>query len=434
MYPPLGRPREFKFKMREELVNYVASGESVERAAKIVGVSLRTVQREAKHNEEFHHDLELAKQSAPSDLKHQMMEAARTHWRAAAWLLEREDPERFGKRPANSCSPAMLRDACDFLIEKALEATPPEHHEAVYRRMRTAADQMHEVIMPDRSIERRCLASVLSRQTTPLSCQAEDKLRTSPEYLREQESREFAMRPWQQVERLLGAKRRQERTQQTPDGKPPHWLPTHDKRLDSKSLDASWHYPTEEQVEAYYDRLDEKRGLATERVAQRERDRELLLAALDRHQQEKQKKKMPSASNGGAPTSAKPADAHLAEAKPANAHVVEANPANAKPAEAKPANIAAPVPPPVYGLELSDCVSEDNCEASLETSSEGLMSPKTCFGDKSRATKCHAAAAETAPGDEPRTNLPPDFDIEERVRECRAEILARMNQERRQAG
>jgi hypothetical protein len=370
MYPPLGRPREFKFKMREELVNYVACGESVEKAAKIVGVSLRTVQREAKNNEHFHHDLELAKQSAPSDLKHQMQEAARTHWRAAAWLLERQDPEQYGKRPANSCSPAMLRDACDFLIEKALEATPPELHEAVYRRMCTAADQMYEVIMPDRSIERRCLASVLSQQTTPLSCQTENKLRTNPEYLHEQENREFATRPWQQVERLLGAKRRAEPTTQAVDGKPPHWRPTNDKRLDSKSLDASWHYPTEEEIEAYYDRLDEKRGLANERVAQRERDRELVIAAMDRNQKERQKKPKPSASNGKAPT-------------------------NAMPAEAKPANAAAPVPPPVYGLELSDCVIEDNCEASGEASGEGLMSPKTCFRDKSPATKCNAAIVES---------------------------------------
>jgi hypothetical protein len=414
MYPPLGRPREFKFEMRKELVDYVASGESVEKAAKIVGVSLRTVQREAKNNEHFHHDLELAKQSAPSDLKHQMREAARTHWRAAAWLLEREDPERFGKRPANSCSPAMLRDACDFLIEKALEARPPELHEAVYRRMCTAADQMYEVIMPDRSIERRCLASVLSQQTTPLSCQAEDKLRTNPEYLHEQESRELATRPWQQVERLLGAKRRAEPTTQTVDGRPPHWRPTNDQRQDSKSLDASWHYPTEEEIEAYYDRLDEKRGLANERVAQRERDRELVVAAMDRNQKDKekrQKKQNPSARNGEAPTNA--------------------NATNAKPAEAKQAS---PVPPPVYGLEPSACASDDNCEASHE----GLMSPKTCFRDKSPASPCDAATVKAALGDEASTNLPPDFSpdftIEERILERRAEILARMELERRQAG
>jgi hypothetical protein len=80
----------------------------------------------------------LALHAAPVDPHKMVARAARTHWRAAAWLLERTHPDRLAKRPPNSCSPETPMDVTAWLIETALEATPPEHREAVYRRRRAA--------------------------------------------------------------------------------------------------------------------------------------------------------------------------------------------------------------------------------------------------------------------------------------------------------
>jgi hypothetical protein len=169
--PPPGRPREFKYKMRQEVIHHVHHGATVEEAARIVGISLRTVQRAAKGDDDFHHDLHLALNHSQIDPEKLVQKAARTHWRAAAWLLERTRPHEFAKRPPNSCSPETLQDMNDWLIETALEATPPEHREAVYRRMRNVADKAFDILMPDQHEERRRLVGSLPQRDMPLSAQ-----------------------------------------------------------------------------------------------------------------------------------------------------------------------------------------------------------------------------------------------------------------------
>jgi hypothetical protein len=166
-----GRPREFTDAKRAELVAHVHQGATVAEAASIVGVSLRTVQLAGQRNDDFHHDLELAKHNAKVDPEKLMRRAASAHWRAAAWLLERTDPDRYGKRPPNSCRPETLRQMNDWLIETALEATPPEHREAVYRRMRSVADKAFEILMPDQRDARRRLVGSLPERDMPLSAQ-----------------------------------------------------------------------------------------------------------------------------------------------------------------------------------------------------------------------------------------------------------------------
>ena len=108
--------------------------------------------------------LQLALHAAPVDPYKLVARAARSHWRAAAWLLERQDPDRYGKRQPNSCRPEMLREVSDWLIETALEATPPEQRTAVYRRMRSVADEALAILMPDQRT-----ASESPRVTRPRS-------------------------------------------------------------------------------------------------------------------------------------------------------------------------------------------------------------------------------------------------------------------------
>jgi hypothetical protein len=246
-----GRPREFKYKMRQELIKHIAGGATIEEAALIVGVSIRTVQREAKHNEHFHHDLELARYQAPVDPELILRRAARCQWRAAAWLLERKDPDLYARRPASSCAPHTVRDVARFLIEKALELVPPEQHEAAYLHLQTAADRMIDVIMPDNHIDRRRLVDALMQQTTPLTDAADRALNRNPDYERAQLQRSFGKSPEMQVKKLLGAKRREPSDL---DG-PPRWRPSLGELHDSQGMDAPWHFPTAEEEEAHADRL-----------------------------------------------------------------------------------------------------------------------------------------------------------------------------------
>ena len=61
---------------------------SIEQAADALDVSLRTVQRERKFDQDFDHEVRLSLQQPPDPLK-LMEHAARTHWRAAACFSPR---------------------------------------------------------------------------------------------------------------------------------------------------------------------------------------------------------------------------------------------------------------------------------------------------------------------------------------------------------
>jgi hypothetical protein len=150
MNNPGGRPRALTDQKQDELIHHIGLGATVAEAAQIVGVSLRTVQREAKEDEEFAQDLELARRAAPTDPYQLMLQAARTHWRAAAWLLERSDPDRFGKRPPNSCRPEQVRDLASLLIEAMLQSVPSDQRELLDSRLQAVAHGALEALLPDR--------------------------------------------------------------------------------------------------------------------------------------------------------------------------------------------------------------------------------------------------------------------------------------------
>lgn len=64
----------------------------------------------------------------PLDL---METAARAHWRAAAWLLERTRPEEYGRKSASAAPRRQVEAALLHVLEAALEATQPNQRDAV---------------------------------------------------------------------------------------------------------------------------------------------------------------------------------------------------------------------------------------------------------------------------------------------------------------
>jgi len=110
--------------------------------------TLRTVQREAKLDEDFHHELKLSQRVTPDPLKI-MESAARTHWRAAAWLLERTDPDNYARRPASSASPFQFEAGLALVVEAALELAQPQQRNAVYQRLKAACDTAFKCVFPN---------------------------------------------------------------------------------------------------------------------------------------------------------------------------------------------------------------------------------------------------------------------------------------------
>ena len=132
---------------REKLCELLAESHTIEEASEAVGVSIRTVQRERKRDEDFDHEVLLALQKTPDPLK-LMEQAARTHWRAAAWLLERQNPEEYARKPVNTTSPKKVATALRFVQETALEAVPAEFHEVLYKHVQAAIDEAFRACFP----------------------------------------------------------------------------------------------------------------------------------------------------------------------------------------------------------------------------------------------------------------------------------------------
>ena len=145
--PKLGRRRTLDRNKKTQICDLVARSATMGEAAAALGVSIRTVQREARRDHDFDQQLRHAHTAAPDPLK-LMQSAARTHWRAAAWLLEREDPERYGRRSASSCSPLKFEAALNTVLEAALEATPPQRQAEVYDHVRAACETAFARVFP----------------------------------------------------------------------------------------------------------------------------------------------------------------------------------------------------------------------------------------------------------------------------------------------
>ena len=143
-----GRNRILNEQMKVKLCDMVAESSTIEQAAEALDVSVRTVQRERKDDEDFDHELRLALQAAP-DPKKLMESAARTHWRAAAWLLERTDPEHYARRPASSASPQQVEFALRFVLEAALKAATPEREQETYDQVRVACEHAFTCLFPN---------------------------------------------------------------------------------------------------------------------------------------------------------------------------------------------------------------------------------------------------------------------------------------------
>jgi IS30 family transposase len=84
-----GRPRKLSEAKQGEVCALIHSGCTMAAAARDVGRSPLTIQREARRNQEFYEKLRMARYAVELSPVHTLRDAAREDWRAAAWLLER---------------------------------------------------------------------------------------------------------------------------------------------------------------------------------------------------------------------------------------------------------------------------------------------------------------------------------------------------------
>jgi hypothetical protein len=120
----LGRPRALDEIKRREICALITAGCGTVDAARYVGCAVSTIHREAKRNVQFSYDLKRAHLAAELTPLHALRHAARTHWRAAAWLLERTNPQRFAKQNAKFIKPEDLVHFSQAIVDIIAEEIP----------------------------------------------------------------------------------------------------------------------------------------------------------------------------------------------------------------------------------------------------------------------------------------------------------------------
>ena len=108
----------------------VSVGCSASRAAKLCGVTEGAIRRRERENPQFREQYLNAKQIREITPLRQIKEAGGKSWRAAAWTLERLDPEEYGVKRKSSDSPDQIAELIDRYAESFREEALGEDGES----------------------------------------------------------------------------------------------------------------------------------------------------------------------------------------------------------------------------------------------------------------------------------------------------------------
>ncbi len=138
MKRPPGRPSKLTADIQSRIVSAVRCGASFKNACVAAGISERTFQRWRQKGEHqgakteyrrFWRDLTQAEQEGQTARLAIIQKAARNDWRAAAWLLERMNPERFSLRYKIEHSGKVEHSAAVDAVRRSLDLLTSKHPE-----------------------------------------------------------------------------------------------------------------------------------------------------------------------------------------------------------------------------------------------------------------------------------------------------------------
>jgi len=125
-----GRPRALDETKKNEVCALISAGGSMRFAGRYVGCSAKTIRNEAQHDPDFGDRLRKSQLVAQLEPLRALRKKATTHWRAAAWLLERGDPDQFARQDQKFFKP---QDVANLL--ENVRATLKVHIKDFYARI-----------------------------------------------------------------------------------------------------------------------------------------------------------------------------------------------------------------------------------------------------------------------------------------------------------
>jgi hypothetical protein len=129
-------PREvLDAKKRTKICGLLTLGYSQRMAAEFVGCDPSTITRTAKRDENFRAQLAAAQSDADISALKIIRRTAdqERYWRAAAWILERRNPEEYGRRSPNSFTGEQVMQILQRALDVIMPAVPMEQVAEVMR-------------------------------------------------------------------------------------------------------------------------------------------------------------------------------------------------------------------------------------------------------------------------------------------------------------
>jgi hypothetical protein len=145
-----GRPVLDDYK-RREILAILSMGCSRRTAARYVGCAHATIQNTAVRDPEFAEQLARAESKAEVGYMKSIQKAAgkEQYWRAAAWALERRNPEEFAPRRPDVVTLDQITRLLAELADVIVEETPvAEYRKNILKRMEALAAAFHRTHKP----------------------------------------------------------------------------------------------------------------------------------------------------------------------------------------------------------------------------------------------------------------------------------------------
>ncbi len=122
---------------RRKIIAVLMNGSSRRTAAGYVGCASTTIMRTMDRDPEFARAVVEAEQHAEIEALQMLRRAGREekHWRAAAWLLERKNPEDFARRPHNSLSMEQIAQMFALLVGPILDRLSDDEFYETFQRL-----------------------------------------------------------------------------------------------------------------------------------------------------------------------------------------------------------------------------------------------------------------------------------------------------------
>lgn len=121
-----GRRPALDDRKKGDIVAILSVGCSRKTAARYVGCSVRTIANTARRDPAFAEALAQAESRLEIKLMKNIGSAAEKaqYWRAAAWALERRNPDDYAPRPRNVVTWEQVRQLLDLLADVVVEEVP----------------------------------------------------------------------------------------------------------------------------------------------------------------------------------------------------------------------------------------------------------------------------------------------------------------------